>query len=74
VQRAPILAALDGAVGLDGACPGAFGVDRADGVQRRVVLLDSGEVKLDDLGSLETARADAPGELGGAGKGIDALV
>jgi hypothetical protein len=39
-----------------------------------VVLLDLGKVKLDDLGGLETARADAPGKLGSAGKGIDALV
>jgi len=74
VQRAEIRSARERAVGFGGARPGAAGIDGADGVQRRVVLLDPREVELDQLGGREAARADAPGELGGAGKGIDALV
>ncbi|HZJ67853.1 MAG TPA: hypothetical protein VFD36_30325, partial [Kofleriaceae bacterium] len=74
VQRAEVLAASERAVGLGGARPGAAGVDGADGIQRRVVLRDPREVKLDELSGREVARADTPGELGGAGKGIDALV
>jgi hypothetical protein len=61
VQRTPDLAAGDGLVGLGGACTRALRVERADRVQRRVVFLDPREVELDQLGSRETARADAPG-------------
>jgi hypothetical protein len=74
MQRPPILAARERPVGIGGARPGAGGIHGADGVQRRVVLLDPGKVEPDQLGGRETARANAPGELGGAGERVDALV
>jgi hypothetical protein len=74
VQRPPQLAARERAVGLLGARPGAGGVDGADGVQRRVMALNSRKVETGELGGRETARADSPGKLGSAGERIDALV
>jgi hypothetical protein len=74
VQRAPDLAFGERPVRLGCLGAGASGVERADRVQLRVVLLDPREVELDEPGGRETARADAPGELGGAGERVDALV
>jgi hypothetical protein len=74
VQRAPDLAPGERAVGFGGAGPRARGIQRADGVQSRIVFRDAGEVELDELRGTETARTDSPGKLGGAGERVDALV
>jgi hypothetical protein len=74
VQRAPDLATRQRLIGFSGARSRALRVDGADRVQRRIVLLDTREIELDQLQRRETARADPPGELGGAGERVDALV
>jgi hypothetical protein len=74
VQRAPGFTRGECPVRLGRPGAGARGVERADGVQRRVVPRDAREVELDELGRRELARADAPGKISGAGERVDALV
>jgi hypothetical protein len=72
VKRAARLAAREGGVRVAGACERALGVQRDDGVDRRVDLRDPGEVRGDDLlGGRLAARDDGrqrrgrpAGELG----------
>jgi hypothetical protein len=61
VQRTARLAARERPVGFGGPGAGAGGVDGADGVQRRVMAFNPGEVEVDQPGRRETARTDPAG-------------
>ena len=71
VERPPQIAARERGVGVPGAAASAGLVQRADGVQRRVMARDAREMELDQLVRGDAARAHGGGELRSAGEGID---
>jgi hypothetical protein len=74
MQRAPQLAARERAIGLGRAAARPCRVERADGIQRRIVPRYARKVELDQLASRDAARADRSRKLGSAGERIDPLV
>jgi len=74
VQGTPHFALGQCAIGFSRSGARAGGIERADGVQRRVVFRNAGKIELGEVRRPEAARADAPGKLGGAGERVDALV
>ena len=69
MERAPDLAALEGAIGLRRALASALGVERHDRVDGRVVPRDSIEQMIDQLHRRDGAAAHGGRRRGGAGEG-----
>ena len=71
VEQPPQIAPRERGVRILGAAASAGFVQRADGVQRRVMARDAREMELDQLARRDAARAHGGGELRSAGEGVD---
>jgi len=66
VEWAPHLSARERLIGLAGPAQGALGIERDDGIERGVPLLDARQMRLDHLARRDRAGSDGPGQLKGA--------